>query len=114
MGNLCCCVSSSFVMVVIQFAKVERALLVSPHDTPDSSPLPVAVKSLKPYVITSAQELREVVLGARLLQALDHPHIASFYGVGCYRSNGTDAVKLMPVTVCLHLSVCCTLTQLWL
>lgn len=63
------------------FAEVRRATLEDPNALPGFEEA-VAVKTLRPDVLRSAQELREFLAEANLLRKMAHPNIVRLRGVG--------------------------------
>ena len=73
------------------FFSVEKAGLTSCNS--EETCMPVCIKSFKPHVLTTPQELRSVVEEARRIVMLRHANLCSLLGMGCYSCSSMADVR---------------------
>ncbi|GIL66127.1 hypothetical protein Vafri_19725 [Volvox africanus] len=72
------------------FATVQRCGL---EMVPGGPSLSVAVKTLKPHVLSDLEDLRRFLLEANLLRKLHHPNIVSIHGLGAHDLTSLESLR---------------------
>ncbi|GLI67684.1 hypothetical protein VaNZ11_011946 [Volvox africanus] len=72
------------------FATVQRCGL---EMLPGGPSLAVAVKTLKPHVLSDFEDLRRFLLEANLLRKLHHPNIVSIHGLGAHDLTSLESLR---------------------